>query len=74
MKLQLPKNLLTDPVETHTGIHSVPQPDGQSQDSIPLDTNQLDPILIEDATADYIGLGVAAGSFANLLLTLFQID
>lgn len=30
--------------------------------------------LIEDATADYIGLGVAAGSFANLVMTLFQID
>jgi len=30
--------------------------------------------LIEDATADYIGLGVAAGSFANLIMTLFQID
>lgn len=30
--------------------------------------------LIEDATADYIGLGVAAGSFANLVMTILQID
>lgn len=30
--------------------------------------------LIEDATADYIGLGVAAGSFSNLIMTILQID
>jgi hypothetical protein len=39
-----------------------------------LGTVLINNTLIEDATADYIGLGVAAGSFANLIMTLFQID
>jgi hypothetical protein len=39
-----------------------------------LGTLLINNTLIEDATADYIGLGVAAGSFANLIMTIFQID
>jgi hypothetical protein len=39
-----------------------------------LGTLLINNTLIEDATADYIGLGVAAGSFANLITTIFQID
>lgn len=39
-----------------------------------LGTVLINNTLIEDATADYIGLGVAAGSFANLVMTIFQID
>lgn len=37
MKLQLPETLLTQPVETPTGLTQ----------GVPLDTTQLDPILIE---------------------------
>lgn len=39
-----------------------------------LGTLLINNTLIEDASADYIGLGVAAGSFANLIMTMFQID
>jgi hypothetical protein len=39
-----------------------------------LGTLLINNTLIEDATADYIGLGVAAGSFANLIMTILQID
>lgn len=30
--------------------------------------------LIEDATADYLGLGVAAGSFANLIIIITGLE
>lgn len=39
-----------------------------------LGTLLINNTVIEDASADYIGLGVAAGSFANLIMTMFQID
>lgn len=39
-----------------------------------LGTLLINNTLISDATADYIGLGVAAGSFANLVMTIVQID
>ncbi len=39
-----------------------------------LGTVLINNTLIEDATADYIGLGVASASFANLVMTIFQID
>lgn len=39
-----------------------------------LGTLLINNTVIEDASADYIGLGVAAGSFANLIMAMFQID
>lgn len=39
-----------------------------------LGTLLINNTLIQDASADYIGLGVAAGSFANLVMTVFQMD